>query len=82
MLDPAAVQHGDNGRNDLHGKFRQGIERQDIVQNAEHDDDRRAEQDAAQLTVDPGKAQHRDKEREEDGEAAHARDGFSVDAAL
>ena len=82
MLDPAAVQNGDNGRNNLHGKFRQGIERQDIVKNAEHDDDRRTEQDAAQLTVDPGKAQHRDNEREEDGEAAHARDGDLVHAAL
>ena len=33
MLDPAAVQNGDNGRNNLHGKFRQGIERQQDLDN-------------------------------------------------
>ena len=76
------VVNRDQRREDLHEELEPRAQRRDVVHHAEHDDDDRALQNAAQLPVDGDKDQQAHDKAEEDREAAEARHRLFVHAPV
>ena len=79
-FDLHAVQHGDDGGEDLDQKLRPRTQGDDVVDHAGDDDDDRPEQNAAHLLCDVHEQEHRHDEAQKDGQTAHAGDGVIVHA--
>ena len=73
--------HGNARSQNLHDELRQRLERQHIVQRAEHHDDDRTEQNALKLAVNVGKDQRRKQERQKNRKSPKAWDGYLVHPA-
>ena len=76
------MEHGDERREDLHAELKIRAQRGHIVHYAQNNDDGRAQQNALQLMVDLDKQQHAHDKAEENREAAEARYGLFVHAAV
>ena len=79
-VDDHAMQHGDDGGEDLDQKLRPRAQGDDVVNHAGDDDDDRPEQNAAHLLRDVREQEHRHDEAQKDGQTAHAGDGMVVHA--
>ena len=81
-LDHAAVVDGHGRRRDLHKKLGERLERQNIVQHAEHHDHDGAEQNAADGPVNVGEDQNGQQERDENGKSSETWNGRLVHPAV
>ena len=73
-------RHGSRG--DLHEQLRQRLERQNVIQHAQHHDHDRAEQNAADLAVDVGEDERREQKRDENGKPSETGNGRLVHPAV
>ena len=80
--DHIAVQHGDQGGQNLHHKFQLGGQGVDIVQNTQHHDDAGSQQHTTQRLVQRQEYQDAENEAEKDGQTAHTGDGVVVHPAV
>ena len=76
------MEHGDERRKDLHAELEVRPQRGHIVHHAQHDDDRRAEQNTLHLVIDLDEQEHTHDKAKEDGKAAKARHRFFVHPAV
>lgn len=79
-VDDHAVQHGDDGGEDLDQKLCPRAQRDDVVDHTGDDDDDRPDENAAHLLRDVRKQERRDDEAQKNGQTAHAGDGMVVHA--
>ena len=77
-----AAADGHGGGEQLPGELHPGTERDDIVYRAHAGDDQRAEHDAHDGLAHLHEEDQREHEADENGQAAHPRDGDLVDAAF
>ena len=75
------MEDGDQSRPDLHQQLGQGGQGEDVVEDAQDDDDDPAHQHPPQLGGEGEEEQHAEQEAEKDGQPPHAGDGVVVHPA-